>query len=156
MTARCLAERVPAMRTWTAQTTASATPEEVLATLTDPETCARWAPLPFEVEDDVRRLATGTRTRVSGKLAGRRIGFEVCVHEARSDGLRLSAQGPVHMDVDYRLAPDAGGSRVEASVSVHPGRGLIGSLVAGATAGLLEAGALSLAVDRIAALSAPH
>jgi uncharacterized protein YndB with AHSA1/START domain len=138
------------MRTWTAFATASAPPEGVLATLTDPDACARWAPLPFEVEDDLRRLQTGTRTRVSGKLAGRRIGFDIEVHEARDGALRLSAEGPVSMDVDYRVAPHEGGSRVEASVSVHPGRGLIGSLVAGAAAGLLEAGALSNAVNRIA------
>jgi hypothetical protein len=138
------------MRTWTAHTTASVPPEGVLATLTDPDTCARWAPLPFEVDDDVRRLQTGTRTRVFGKLAGKRIGFDIHVHEAREDGLRLSAEGPVCMDVDYRLAPIAGGSRVEASVSVRPGRGLLGSLIASAAAGLLEAGALSNAVNRIA------
>ena len=35
-------------------------------------------------------------------------------------------------------------------MSVRPGRGLLGSLVAGATAGLLEAGALNAAVNRIA------
>jgi uncharacterized protein YndB with AHSA1/START domain len=138
------------MRTWTAETTATAPPEELLAALTDPDACARWAPLPFEMEDDVRRLHAGMRTRVSGKLAGKRIGFDIHVHEAHADGLRLSAEGPVSMDVDYRLAPHEGGSRVAASVSVRPGRGLIGSLIAGAAAGLLEAGALSNAVNRIA------
>lgn len=138
------------MRTWTAQTTAGATPEEVLATLTDPEAAARWAPLPFEVEDDVRRLVAGMRTRVSGRLAGRRVGFDVEVHEADAARLRLSAHGPVVMDVDYALAPSGSGSELTASVSVRPGRGLIGSLIAGATAGLLEAGALNAAVNRIA------
>lgn len=138
------------MRTWTAQTTAGASPEEVLAALTDPEACARWAPLPFEMEDGVRRLATGTRTRVSGRLAGWRVGFDVEVHEAGRRRLRLSAHGPVVMDVDYELAPAERGSEVTASVSVRPARGLLGSLVAGATAGLLEAGALNAAVNRIA------
>lgn len=138
------------MRTWTAQATAGAPCEAVLATLTDPEACARWAPLPFEVEEDLRRLVSGTRTRVSGRLAGRRLGFDVEVHEAGEGRLKLSARGPVDMDVHYALAPAAGGSEVTASLSLHPGRGLLGSLVAGATAGLLEAGALTHAVDRIA------
>lgn len=150
MTHHALGVRVLAMRTWTAQATAPATPEQVLATLTDPEACARWAPLPFEVEDDVRRLEAGTRTRVSGRLAGRRVGFDVEVHEAADGRLRLSARGPVSMDVDYALAPAGPGSEVVASISVWPGRGLVGSLVAGATAGLLEAGALDAAVNRIA------
>lgn len=142
------------MRTWTASACAGATPEEVLTTLVDPSACARWAPLPFEVEDGVERLAPGIRTRVSGRLAGRRVGFEVEVHEADPARLRLSARGPVHMDVDYVLCPAAGGSEVTASVSVRAAGGLLGSLVAGATAGLLEAGALDAAVNRIARVAA--
>lgn len=138
------------MRTWTAHVEAGAPPEAVLAALTDPEACARWAPLPFEVQGEAGRLDAGTRTRVSGRLAGRRIGFDVEVHEADAARLRLSAHGPVHMDVDYVLAPAERGSQVTASVSLRPGAGLLGSLVAGATAGLLEAGALELAVNRIA------
>jgi len=38
------------MRTWTASTTIKGRPEAVLDALTDPQACARWAPLPFEVE----------------------------------------------------------------------------------------------------------
>lgn len=141
------------MRTWTAAATAPAPPERVLAALTDPDACARWAPVAFEVADGVRRLETGTRTHVSGRLAGRRVGFDVEVHEARSGRLRLSARGPVCMDVDYTLVPVGPGSEVVASVSVRPGPGLVGSLVAGATAGLLEAGALDAAVNRIARIA---
>ena len=93
------------MRTWTATTTTAARPEAVLDVLTDPEAAARWAPLPFDVEDlDGRRLATGSRARISGKLAGRRVGFDLEVHEASGDGLSLAASGPVGFDVDYRLA----------------------------------------------------
>jgi uncharacterized protein YndB with AHSA1/START domain len=138
------------MRTWTAHTTTGAPPEAVLDTLTCPDACRRWAPVSFDLEESVNRLQAGTRTRVSGKLAGRRVGFDVEVHEATEQELRLSARGPVHMDVAYELAPRPDGSQVSASVSVHPGRGLLGVLMAEATNGLLKAGALSQAVNRLA------
>src|SRR5919206_1877105 len=103
--------RVLVMRTWTATTTTAARPQDVLDVLTDPEACARWAPLPFDVEElDGRRLATGSRARVSGSLAGKRVGFDVEVHEASDRGLALAANGPVGFDVAYQLAPVAGGS----------------------------------------------
>ena len=88
------------MRTWTATTTTAARPEDVLDVLTDPEACARWAPLPF--------------------------------------------------DVDYQLAPHAGGSEVRASISVRPSGGIAGRLLAQATAALLSAGALEAALSRVA------
>ena len=48
-----------------------ARPEAVLDVLTDPEACARWAPIPFDVEDlRTPRLRCGSRARVSGRLAG--------------------------------------------------------------------------------------
>jgi hypothetical protein len=139
------------MRTWTATTTTAARPEDVLDVLTDPEAAARWAPLPFDVEElDGRRLATGSRARVSGKLAGRRVGFELEVHEASGRGLTLAAEGPVGFDVDYRLsAAPQGGSEVHASVSVRPSRGIAGRLLAEATSALLSAGALEAALSRI-------
>src|SRR4051794_11353423 len=60
-----------AMRTWTAQTTVNGRPEDVLAVLTDPATCGRWAPIDFEVEDlEGERLETGSKARVVGRLAG--------------------------------------------------------------------------------------
>jgi hypothetical protein len=139
------------MRTWTAQATTAARPEEILAALTDPSAVARWSPVAFDIEDDgVRRLRAGTRTRVSGRLAGVRVGFDVEVDRADDRQLRLRAQGPVSMDVAYDWAPADGATEVRASVSVHPGRGLLSSVMAEATAGLLRAGALSTAVDRIA------
>ena len=138
------------MRTWTAHATCGARPDAVLEALTDPATCRRWAPVAFDLEERVERLAAGTRTRVSGRLAGRRVGFDVEVLEAGDDALRLSARGPVRMDVAYRLAARADGSDVSASVSVHPGRGLLGVVLAEATNGLLKAGALSHAVNRLA------
>jgi uncharacterized protein YndB with AHSA1/START domain len=139
------------MRTWTATTTVEARPEDVLDVLTDPGACARWAPVPFDVDDLVgERLLAGTRARVSGRLAGRRVGFEVEVHEADRRGLALSAHGPVGLDVAYDLAPTAHGSEVHASVSVRSGRGLTGRLLAEATGALLTAGALQAAISRIA------
>ena len=139
------------MRTWTATTTAAAGPEAVLDVLTDPEAAARWAPLPFEVDElKGRRLGRGSRARVSGRLAGRRIGFDLHVHEADDSGLLLTAEGPVGLDVDYALAPTDGGSEVRASISVRPGRGLGARLLAEAMGALLTASALQTTVARVA------
>jgi hypothetical protein len=141
------------MRTWTATTTTAARPEDVLDVLCDPEAAARWAPLPFDVEElEGRRLATGSRARVSGKLAGRRVGFDLEVHEASGSGLSLAASGvggSLIFDVDYRLAPVEGGSEVHASVSVRPSGGIVGRLLAEATSALLSAGALEAALSRV-------
>jgi len=139
------------MTTWTATTLTAARPEDVLDVLTDPEAAARWAPLPFEVEElDGRRLVAGGRARVSGRLAGRRVGFDLEVHEASGRGLALAAEGPVGFDVDYRLSPVEGGSEVRASVSVRPSGGIAGRLLAQATSALLSAGALEAALSRVA------
>ena len=143
------------MKTWTATTTVDAAPEAVLDVLTDPEAIARWAPLPFDVDDlDTPRLVTGSTARVSGRLAGRRVGFVVEVHEADDGRLSLAATGPVGLDVNYDLAATDTGSEVHASVSVRNGRGITGRLLAEATSALLSAGALSHAVSRLAALAA--
>ena len=141
-----------AMRTWTATTTAAAHPEAVLNVLTDPDAAARWAPVAFDVDDlDGERLLPGSRARVSGRLAGRRVGFDVDVHEADTTGIALSASGPVRLDVAYQLSPaTCGGSEVRASVSVRPSRGLAGRLLAEATSALLSAGALEAALSRVA------
>ncbi len=139
------------MKTWTATTTVDAGPEAVLDVLTDPDAVARWAPLPFDVEDlDTPRLITGSRARVSGRLAGRRVGFDVEVHEAEPRRLPLAAHGPVGLDVLYDLSAAGGGSEVRASVSVRSGKGLTGRLMAEATNALLSAGALTHAVSRLA------
>ena len=139
------------MREWTATTTIDARPEAVLDVLTDPQACARWAPIPFDVEDlRTTRLRCGSKARVSGKLAGKRVGFDVQVHEAIDGRLRLSADGPVGFDVRYDLAPAPRGSEVRASVSVRPNRGLTGRLMAEATNALLAAGALQAAISRLA------
>jgi hypothetical protein len=139
------------MRTWTATTTTAARPEDVLDVLTDPEAIATWAPMPFDVEElDGRRLATGSRARVSGSLAGKRVGFDVQIHEASDRGLTLAADGPVGFDVEYELEPVTGGSEVRASISVRPSGGFAGRLLAQATSALLSAGALEAALSRVA------
>ena len=138
------------MRTWTATTTAEAQPAAILRVLTDPDAASRWAPVPFNVEDD-RRLSAGRTSRVCGKLAGRRVGFDVHVHSADVNGLALTATGPVGLDVDYRLAPHESGSEVHASISVRPNRGIAGRLLAEATSALLNAGALEQTLARLAA-----
>jgi carbon monoxide dehydrogenase subunit G len=138
------------MRTWTASTTINGRPEAVLDVLTDPQACARWAPVPFEVERiDSPRLRTGTKARVSGSLAGRRVGFDIRVHEAQDDRLELTASGPVAFDVAYDLRPGTDSTEVSASVAVS-GRGLTGRLLAQATDALLAGGALQHTVSRIA------
>jgi uncharacterized protein YndB with AHSA1/START domain len=138
--------------TFTASALTGAPPEAVLAALTDPDAVARWSPVAFEVEDESGRLRAGTRTRVSGRLAGVRVGFDIEVHRADDRQLALSARGPVHMDVNYDVAPGPDGSTaVNASISLARGRGIVAGLMAEATAGLLRAGALSQAVQRIAA-----
>jgi hypothetical protein len=78
------------------------------------------------------------------------VGFDVAVHAADADGLRLSADGPIGIDVLYELAPANAGAELNASVSLRKGRGLTGRLVAKATAALLSAGVLDSATGRIA------
>ena len=140
------------MAHWSATTTTNATPEQLLEVLTHPEEIRRWSPVDFDVDDlDTSRLAPGTRARVTGKLAGVRVGFDVEVHAADHDVLELSADGPVGLDVRYELAPaDDAGYELFASVSLRRGGGLTGRLVANATAALLTAGVLDGAAGRIA------
>jgi hypothetical protein len=139
------------MAHWSATTTTKATPEQLLEVLTHPEEIRRWSPVDFDVDDlDSRRLAPGTRARVTGRLAGVRVGFDVEVHAVDHDVLELSADGPVGLDVRYELAPVDTGSELYASVSLRRGGGITGRLVANATAALLAAGALEGAAGRIA------
>jgi uncharacterized protein YndB with AHSA1/START domain len=136
---------------WTATTRANATPEQVLGALTDPDEIRRWSPVEFDLEElDGRRLAAGARGRVTGKLAGVRVGFDVEVHAADAARLELSADGPVGLDVRYELTVDDTGAELSARVSMRRGGGLTGRLVANATAALLSAGALEGAAGRIA------
>jgi uncharacterized protein YndB with AHSA1/START domain len=139
------------MANWTATTTTKATPDQVLQVLTHPEQIRRWSPIDFDVDDlDTARLAPGTRARVTGRLAGVSVGFDVEVHAADKQLLELSADGPVGIDVRYELAPAEAGSEVLASVSLRRGGGITGRRVANATAALLSAGVLDGAAGRIA------
>ena len=72
---------------------------------------------------------------VSGRLAGRRVGFDVEVHEAEPQRLSLAAHGPVGLDVAYDLSATEDGSEVHASISVRRGKGITGRLIAEASAG---------------------
>ena len=137
------------MKTWTTETWLAGAPEEVLELLTEPDAIARWAPIPFELLDlDGARLQQGTRARVSGALAGRRLEFDVEIHKADERRLSLVAHGPVSIGAEYVLAPADGGSDVRASVSVS-GHGLLGGTLARAFEAVLASGALRASVTRI-------
>ena len=143
------------MRTYTATTISTARPEAVLAVLTDPDAVARWAPVDFFVDTLTHpRLSEGSRARVTGRLAGQHIGFDVEVHRADEAGLTLSAHGPVALDVAYDLRESASGSEVSASIAVVPKRGVRARLLAEATSAFLAAGALQQALGRIVAEAA--
>jgi hypothetical protein len=136
---------------WTATARANATPCEVLRVLTHPESIRRWSPVDFDLDElSGRRLAAGTRGRVTGRVAGVTVGFDVEVHAADEASLELSAEGPVAFDVRYELMPHEAGSSLNASVTVRRGGGITGRLVEKATAALLSAGALEGAAGRIA------
>src|ERR1700759_2007495 len=87
-------------------TTVTAPPTDVLALLTEPDAIARWAPVPFEVVAlDGDRLQSGTRARGAGGVAGPSVAFDVDVLRASDDRLELVAQGPISIDVRYRVRP---------------------------------------------------
>ena len=136
------------MFTATSKTTASR--EQVLEVLTDPDAIRTWSPVPFEVSNLAgSRLETGSRANVRGSLAGLGVDFEVEVQAADLERLELVARGPIGIDVRYDLAPVDDGSEVRASVSVSGG-GLRGRVIAKATEALLAGGALQGAAGRIA------
>lgn len=141
------------MSTWTTQTIVEGTPEEVLAALSDPDSCCRWSPIDFDLEDlDGDRLQTGSLARVAGRIAGISVRFEIEVLHASDRRLALIARGPMTLDVEYEAYPaDAGSAEVWATVTVTPARSLSGRLAAASTEALLRGGALSLALRRIAA-----
>lgn len=118
--------------------------------LTDPDAIGEWSPVPFAVSElDGPALRAGTAARVTGSLAGLRVGFDVEVHAADEQGLELTAQGPIGIDVRYELTEWLEGSEVEASIAIES-RGLTGRLIGKATEALLAAGALEGATGRIA------
>jgi polyketide cyclase/dehydrase/lipid transport protein len=139
------------MNRWTSRAQAKATPEQLLEVLTHPQQIRRWSPVDFSVDEhESRHLAAGTRTRVTGRVAGVPVSFDVEVHAADTGGLEISAEGPIGLDVRYDLAPADGGAEMTASVRVRSGGGLTGRIAANAAATLLSAGALDGATGRIA------
>ena len=140
------------MSSYTAKIETAASAEQVLAVLTDPDAIRSWSPIPFDVAGlDADVLQTGTEARVNGNLAGLRVGFDVRVHTADTSGLRLSADGPVALDVAYALRERGEGSEVSVSVSLGRSCGITARLIGKATEALLAAGALDGATTRIAA-----
>jgi hypothetical protein len=138
------------MSTWTTQTICNGTPEDVLELLTEPGAIARWSPVPFTlVGAEGDRLCAGDRVRVRGELAGRGLEFLVDVATADDGHLALTARGPIRIDVDYHAVGDSLGTSLRARIGVA-GSGLLGRVLAGAADALLAAGALRVAVDRIA------
>lgn len=130
--------------------TVPGSPADVLELLTEPGAIARWAPVPFEVVTlDGTRLQSGSRARVAGRLAGRSVEFDVDVLRASDEQLELVAEGPISIDVQYKLRPAGAESEIEACVSVE-GQGLFGRVLAKATETLLAAGALRMSIDRLA------
>jgi hypothetical protein len=135
---------------WSATAETHATTEELLAVLTHPEEIRRWSPVDFDVDDlAARRLAAGTRTTVTGRLAGVPVSFDVRVHTADEARLELSADGPIGLDVRYDLAAATTGAEMTASVAVRKGGGLTGRVVAKAAEAMLSAGVLDGAAGRI-------
>jgi polyketide cyclase/dehydrase/lipid transport protein len=140
------------MNRWTSSTQANATPEQLLNVLTHPQEIRRWSPVEFNLDDlESRRLAAGTRTRVTGRVAGVPVSFCVEVHAADAGRLEISADGPIGLDVRYDLTPADGGAEMTASVGVRSSGGLTGRVVAKAATTLLSAGVLDSATGRIAA-----
>lgn len=150
MPRRALARIIGPMSSYTAKIETSATTDQVLAVLTDPRAIRSWSPIPFTVEGAEDALAAGTETRVSGSLAGLRVGFDVRVRAADANGLELSADGPVALDVRYGLRRAPRGSEVSATVSLKRSHGLTARLIGKATEAMLAAGALDSAAGRIA------
>jgi uncharacterized protein YndB with AHSA1/START domain len=138
------------MRTWRARTTVPASPAEVLEVLTHPAALASWSPVGFEIEElNSTHLRSGTRARVAGCLAGRRVKFDVDVMQADPERLLLYARGPVGMDVEYTIAPAPTGSAVDAAITVRGQRGMTKAMIARALHLLLAVGGLEVALARL-------
>jgi uncharacterized protein YndB with AHSA1/START domain len=137
--------------TWRARTTVRATPEHVIDTLTDFDACARWSPIPFSLDTGAgARLRPGTTTRVSGRLLGAHVRFNIHTLAVGPDRLQLRARGPIDILVDYTLTPIRTGCALDGRVSIHRPNGRLARLLARATGLLLASGTLDDAVDRIA------
>lgn len=138
------------MRSWHARTTVSAHPADVLDALTSPAALARWSPVGFTIEDLTgERLKSGSHARVSGRVGGRRVHFDVDVLQADPERLLLQAEGPVGMDVEYTISPTGRCSAVEASVSIRGSGGMSKRAVSRAVQLILAVGGLEVALARM-------
>jgi hypothetical protein len=139
------------MRTYRTEMRVEGRTSDVLAVLCDPEACARWSPVPFEIKEiGSSRLQGGTRARIEGRLAGWTAEFDIEVREAGRDGLWLRTRGPVELDVRYELYEAGCDTDVRASVSVERAHGLRGRVLAHAADAIVAAGILRRAVSGIA------
>jgi len=137
--------------TWHSRTTVRASPEHVIDTLTDPDACARWSPIPFSLDNSHgARLRPGTTTPVRGRLLGATVRFNLDTLAADPGRLQLHARGPIDILVDYTLKPIRAGCALDALISIHPPNSRLGRLLARATGLLLATGTLSHAMNRIA------
>jgi Polyketide cyclase / dehydrase and lipid transport len=137
--------------TWRSRTAVRATPETVIDTLTDPRACARWSPIPFSLDkDDTGRLRAGSTRRVSGRLLGAPVRFQLHTLVAHPGRLHLHARGPIELLVDYTLTRTRAGCTLDAAISIQPPTSRPGRMLARATGLLLAAGTLDHTVHRIA------
>jgi hypothetical protein len=138
------------MRTFEARTAVPADPARVISLLTDPFACSRWSPVPFELEElDEAPLRSGSRARIGGRLAGRRVSFDLSVLEASDRRLSLRAIGPCEVQARYETEPAIDGTEVQASVSVASCGGIRSRLVSAAAEALLAGGLLARTLERL-------
>jgi hypothetical protein len=142
---------------WTADTIVGAGADQVMEVLTRPCTIAAWAPVPFAVEGlKGDRRETGSQARVSGRLAGQEVAFDVNVRKASQGQLLLTASGPfVELDVAYDVRAHDEAAQVNALIDVK-GKGVFGRFVAKAVDGLLASGALTEALSQLAQAAENH
>ncbi len=137
------------MKIFRARAEINARPSAVIDLLTDPEICALWSPVDFEVDDDVARLETGTQLEVGGRVAGQRVCFDLSILEASRRAFELTASGPFEVNARYEAREGRDGTELLAFVSVT-GRGIRGRLASSAAEAMLAGGALKHALERIA------
>ena len=92
----------------------------------------------------------GSHAQLAGRIAGREVAFDVDFLEADDRALALRARGPFEIDARYEAVPGCKSTELHASVSIRGSGGLLGRLAAKAAEGMLAAGALDMAVHRIA------
>ncbi len=137
------------MKIFRARTEINARPSAVIDLLTDPEICAQWSPIDFEVDNAVARLDAGTQMEVGGRVAGQRVSFDLSILEASRRAFELTASGPFELNARYEAREGSNGTELIAFVSVT-GRGVRGRLASSAAEAMLAGGALKHALERIA------